>query len=297
MLAGSLLQLLRLASAVTPIFVDIHIPVSGASYDAAVAANQFLNQKLGNSEIDFKTLHTPHVTLYLTAWTCPVQDTQPLPSCVAQIEDAVASAMYDLYIPGKFGPCEISVSAPYATGTYAMMNVSDTSGCLQRYSDLIVNATYTLSEPNQTAPSWVNSLPEPERSEKIHDVKEYGSPNVFNQFQPHVSVAWSSSAAAVSAAVAALKTKPTTFRGDIVALGSVGNHGTVLQHQDLAIFNVTVRKPCDNYGTEKPCDADSVTAGGCVWCDIVDHPAFCTTKTAARQLPPPPQGPPFHCNF
>jgi hypothetical protein len=38
----------------------------------------------------------------------------------------------------------------------------------------------------------------------------YGSPNVFSQFQPHVSVGWSSDAAAVSIAVAALKTAKST---------------------------------------------------------------------------------------
>jgi hypothetical protein len=287
----ALLQLVCLV-ATGPVFVDIHIPVGGDSYDAAIEANKFLNGKLGNSEIDFQKADTPHVTLYLTAWTCPEGDAKF--ACVSQIEDAVASTMYDLYIPGKFGPCNIAVSAPYATGTYAMMNVTDTSGCLQRYSDLIVNATYHLSEPNQKAPSWVNTLPEPERSEKIHDVKEYGSPNVFNQFQPHVSVAWSSDASAVKAAVAELKTKKTTFLGDIVALGSVGNHGTVLKDKDLAIFNVTVRKPCKHFTTQAPCDADNLTAGGCVWCDVVDHPPFCTTKTNARTFEPQP---PFHCNF
>ena len=61
-----------------------------------------------------------------------------------------------------------------------MMNVTNTP-CLQRYSDLVVNATHRLSQPNQTVPGWVHTLPEPERSEKIQDVEEYGSPNVFTQ--------------------------------------------------------------------------------------------------------------------
>ena len=115
-------------------------------------------------------------------------------------------------------------------------------------------------------------------------------------------------------------------------MGSVGAHGTVLQKRDLAIYNVTIRgdaacnkqcaledarlgsarascsqaqhlrcrtttlRPCGRYTSEAPCDADNVTFGGCVWCDIVDRPAFCTTKTYARhEMPPPPQMPPHHC--
>lgn len=105
-----------------------------------------------------------------------------------------------------------------------------------------------------------------------------------------------------------------------MAMGSVGSHGTVLQHKDLAIYNVTVRgahrrhsnhariwplhaplhtslhtsqptllsahlicftgdAACNKqYTAEAPCDADNVTDGGCVWCDIVDRPAFCTSR-------------------
>jgi hypothetical protein len=45
---------------------------------------------------------------------------------------------------------------------------------LPRYSDLIVNATYQYAQPNQTAPSWVSTLPEPERSEKLKMIRQYG---------------------------------------------------------------------------------------------------------------------------
>ena len=174
-------------AAAAPFPVDIHIPVGGASYDAAVQANAFLNKQLGNEEVDFKHKHTPHVTLYLTQWSCSKTKLggggggpSGPESCTSQIEDSLASTMYELFIPGKFGPCDITLSEPYAAGQYAMMNVTNTP-CLQRYSDLVVNATHRLSQPNQTVPGWVHTLPEPERSEKIQDVEEYGSPNVFTQ--------------------------------------------------------------------------------------------------------------------
>ena len=123
------------------------------------------------------------------------------------------------------------MSMPYAAGEFAMMNVTN-SACLQRFSDTIVNVTHGFSKPNQTAPDWVYSLPEPERSEKLRYIAAYGSPNVFSQFAPHVSLAWASDALAVAAAVAALPAlPPSTFNSEVLALGAVGPHGTVLQGQ------------------------------------------------------------------
>jgi hypothetical protein len=97
---------------------------------------------------------------------------------------------------------------------------------------MLVNATHRFSQPNQRAPDWVYALPEPLRSEKLRLVALYGSPNVFSQFDPHLSLAWGPDAVSVAAAIEALPTTPpSVFVGEIVALGSVGPHGTVLQGQ------------------------------------------------------------------
>ena len=88
--------------------------------------------------------------------------------------------MPNLYPPN--GPCHVSFGTPYAAGSYAMLNVS-LDKCLQTYSDDVVLGTNSLSQPNQTVPSWVHSLPEPQRSIKTALVKQFGSPNVFSQFQ------------------------------------------------------------------------------------------------------------------
>ena len=296
MLLAVLAAVCRSAPAGAPVFIDIHLPVRGAAYSLALASNKFLNAALDNKEIDFETKHTPHVTLYLTSWTCSrgvsYSDGE---TCVQRVEDAVESTIYDMYVPGKRSPCRVKVGEPFAAGTYAMLNVT-LDDCLQRYSDLIVNSTYRLSAPNQTVPSWVRNLPEPERDEKIHDIEEYGSPNVFSQFQPHVSVGWSSNASAVADAVESLKrhmnVHTASFLGEVVALGSVSAHGTVLQHADLGIFNITDRDPCSNHVTYADCKKDNVTFGGCVWCDVVDHPAWCTTRMRAADLP---RFPPHQC--
>ena len=308
--------------------IDIHIPVAGAAYDAALAANAFLNKQLNSTGIDFSGEHAiPHVTLYLTRWSCPPAPagagagaslregasapastapggllTNPAPprTCAQTIEDAISGVKYELGKP--FGPCTLTLSAPYAAGSYAMMNVTKTA-CLQRYSDTLVNATHRYSQPNQTAPGWVKHLPEPERSEALRDIAEFGSPNVFAQFAPHVSLAWSADAAAVAAAVQALapRWRPASFVGDVVAMGSVGPHGTVLRGKDLATYNMTSRGDAGcrkRYGQNATaCNADSVTEGGCVWCDVVDRPAFCTTRYNAESFPGPPLSPPFQCDW
>ncbi len=300
------------AAGLVPVYVDIHLPVLGAARDAARRANTFLNRRLkngsGGAGIDFAGRDDPHVTRYLTAFTCPPHDggaaggghdpPRPDETCVAQIADAINNVIYALETPGS--ACNITLSVPFAAGSYAMLNVTK-DACLQRFSDTLVNATHALAEPNQTAPGWVHDLPEPERSEKLRYVKLYGSPNVFGQFAPHVSVGWSPDADAVAAAVAALPAAGDSwFRGERLAMGSVGAHGTVLTGDDFGVWNVSQRGDTGCravYAAEADCDADNVTDGGCVWCDIVDHPAFCTTTWNARSFEPPPQGQPFHCNF
>ena len=207
-----------------PVFVDIHLPVHGAAAEAAKAANDFLNARLGNAEIDLRRKHTPHVTMYLTAFSCPAAAAVAGLSCAGEIEAAIARLISTLMMH----PCELTFSAPLAAGSFAMMRVVR-SACLQFFSDAIVNATHSLAVPNQTAPAWVNDLPEPERSAKLKLVAEFGSPNVFGEFDPHVSLAWGPDAAAVAGAVDALPAvHASPSRADVVALGSVGAHGTVL---------------------------------------------------------------------
>lgn len=301
------------AAAVSPFGVDIHLPVGGLSREAAIRANRFLNARLNSSEVVLGGKDTPHVTLYLTQWSCPnpvasgggndgLRNPAPAPTCLQRIQLAIAGQIN--YLGEPYGPCTVELTEPFAAGQYAMMNVTNTP-CLQRYSDFIVNITHSLSAPNQSAPSWVHSLPEPERSEKLRDIAIYGSPNVFGQFAPHVTVAWSQDANAVSAAVAALaasgEVSTSKWSADIVTMGSVGPHGTVLAGHDLGVYNVSNLgdSACSKRYVNDPngCNADNTTDGGCVWCDIVDHPPYCTTNFNARTFEPPPRMPPFQCDW
>lgn len=275
-----------IASLDSSFVADVHLPLLGGAASAAIAANAFLSTRMAN-EVDLNSTAMPHVTLYLTEWMCDPQEH----ACKDPVNDALSGAVYGL----ATHTCSVEVGAPYAAGQFAMLNVTLTE-CIQFASDSIVNETFALAVPNQSVPSWVDSLPEPERSEKIADVKKYGSPNVFDQFQPHVTIGWASNASAVEAAIAALTFEPVTFSADVVALGTTGDHGTVLRGQDLARFNLSDLRGGCHYPTPTACDADNVTRGGCIWCDVVDRKPFCTTRVDARSHHHPPE-PPFMCDW
>ena len=180
--------------------IDIHLPVTGNAFERVLGANRYLNEQLRNSEVDFVHTDVPHVTLYLTSFSCPknstvgtggsrtsddLQSGLTATNCIELISNAVNSTVHSL--AQSFGPCDVYITNSFAAGSFAMANVS-LSPCLQTYSDAVVNATYQFIQSNQTVPSWVHDLPEPERSEKIALVQEYGSPNVFSQFQVRLEV-------------------------------------------------------------------------------------------------------------
>ena len=81
------------------------------------------------------------------------------------------------------------------------------------------------------------SLPEPERSEKIAMVKKYGSPNVFSQFDPHVTLAWNNATSCdLTTVFDELALQPASYVAGTVAIALVGPHGTVLAGTTVGSF-------------------------------------------------------------
>lgn len=69
---------------------------------------------------------------------------------------------------------------------------------------------------------------------------KYGSPNVFTQFAPHVTLGWANNTSLVASAVARLKregilAQPVRFKAEVVADGKTGDHGTVLKGNDTGV--------------------------------------------------------------
>lgn len=135
--------------------------------------------------------------------------------------------------------CSIQLQNITIQGDYGMWDVKLTA-CLQRWSDNLVSALQTYIVPNQPIPDWVLTLPEPIRTKKIDYIKRYGSPNVFDQFQPHVTLAFDHFDA-MRPAFAALNLRPRSLKPVAIGVGKVGPHGTVLRGQNLARFALRVR--------------------------------------------------------
>lgn len=126
-------------------------------------------------------------------------------------------------------------------GVYALWKIPVVP-CLQYWSDLIVNATFDLATPNQQVPSWVFSLPPDLQALKIAMVHQYGSPNVFSQFEPHVTIAADSATPQRLSDIVSSPAFPAVVaHPDVqdIAIGSAGPFGTVLRGQNLGRWNLS----------------------------------------------------------
>jgi hypothetical protein len=178
--------------------INVHVPLLAEAAEAVRAANDFLNARLGNTEIDLRRKHTPHITLYLTAWyalylfywynstdtdsdsrSCEDSSarmsvhastvdrkatvdgkarvetglaSEKALTCVQQIEAAIAEIMTDLEPP--FGPCDITLTAPYAAGTSLSLSLSPSLSLSRAlsYVDITLTSPYlslsTLPHPH-----------------------------------------------------------------------------------------------------------------------------------------------------
>jgi len=186
-------------------------------------------------DIFLGTMQQPHITLYLTEFlpnnvTC---DASGSTSSVCADLGAIAPS---LEAPPSL--CEddpVVLGALEVSGCYAMWEVVN-SPCLQAMSDRVVNATYRLAVPNQTVPDWVEDLPEPTKSEKEALIKSFGSPNVFTQFAPHVTVGYDCSACVADALAGYTPPAVAPFVPTVLGMGTVGDYGTVVLGEDFADF-------------------------------------------------------------
>lgn len=235
-----------LAAVLGMFHADLHVPLTGVAESSAIAANEFLSTQFKN-EIDLEQVAQPHITLYLTEFDCASLNSTGSFSDAACAQEIARKL--SVILPNLVDqlPCQLLVEDPYAATNYAILNVS-LSTCLQFLSDAVVNATHMYAKANQSVPEWVRSLPEPERSEKIAMVEQYGSPNVFSQFMAHVSIGFGSNASAVDHGVDNLHFESTAMDIEALVIGLVGPHGTVLRGHDLACLDLTATHVCMERG-------------------------------------------------
>jgi len=224
--------------------LNIHLKLSQQCEDVAIQANKRVSQLDQKQQIDLTAHQQPHVTLYLTDFQ--ERNYAVFSKLVEQLVQDEFVSKFDAHGNWLSGaePCEVLCEASLMrnVSTYAMWPVEN-SECIQSMSDRIVQkiSLYISDEAKTKVPDWINLLPEALKSEKIRMIHEYGSPNVFSQFSPHVTLAYDGDAKRLQDAFteAGEDLVPSCkFVVEEIAFGEVGPWGTVLRGKDKENFKL-----------------------------------------------------------
>ncbi|MDF0534147.1 2'-5' RNA ligase family protein [Shewanella sp. A32] len=109
-----------------------------------------------------------HITLYLTAF--------PDGS-----DAAIKQAVQQLSQQNQPLPL-VAKGFTVTKGNWAFIDV-ERSPALQRLADAVTLALAPLRDPNPVLPAWVKAYPD-----KLAAFERYGSPNVFQNFEPHLTL-------------------------------------------------------------------------------------------------------------
>ncbi|MBF0545507.1 MAG: DUF1045 domain-containing protein [Candidatus Riflebacteria bacterium] len=109
-----------------------------------------------------------HCTLYMTNY-----DSSKLKDIASQVEN---------YAKGVKSFDVNSLGISKTANDWLFINIAKNKE-LQSLSDELVTNLSPLRAQNQSIPAWAKNDPE-----KLEYIKKYGSPNVFNQFSPHLTL-------------------------------------------------------------------------------------------------------------
>lgn len=228
------------------IVLDIHLPLetdhvsTKCPYSQSLTSNLALRRAFDSSEcIDLLDLHVAHLTLYQAAFDLETTangttavDPKKLDRFLGALRDAAQEVLPQ---------CDVSlVPTIDMKGAYAMWPVNSTD-CLQTLSDEIVDAMAEFISRPPPVPDWIYQLPEPERTRKMGMVERYGSPNVFGEFEPHVTVSYNMNTTAIDRGAILDRfgdRMPRPCDGLIrhVAVGRTGVGGSVLRRGVIDVF-------------------------------------------------------------
>lgn len=208
-------------------------------------------QKQPAEFVDFFSLHTPHVTLYLADFDLETKTNAATPAAAHGKTTPPALNQTKLHALIKavtstvsaFDPCDVVLSGGVVeAGSYTMLNVQRTP-CLQGLSDAVVHNTKEFVRFPAVVPDWAKDDPQ-----KVRNVVRYGSPNVFQDFHPHVTVGYLEEEEGRASPVVTGRTPNMVVpagcsqAGAYVSLGRTDKGGTVLQGSIVDV-KVTVITP------------------------------------------------------
>lgn len=145
--------------------------------------------------------YQPHCTLYMTAY--PVGRQKLLAALVRKI--AKNTRQFKVNSKG------IEVAA----SDWLFLSLENNKE-LQALCDNVANSLAFLREKSDYVPEWAKSMPA-----KVECIKKYGSPNVFSQFDPHLTLLAKSDGAMLRRFKANARSKfyDKVIEGKVVAIG------------------------------------------------------------------------------
>ena len=140
-----------------------------------------------------------HVTLYLTNF-----DDKTMPAILDEVKALSAQQ----------APVPLTANGITVTSGNWVFVDTERSHELQRLADTVTMALAPLRDMNTPLPGWVSAYP----LKKAAFVR-YGSPNVFQNFEPHMTLLAAEQSAALAAVAEKMKAKPPYAEGKITAIG------------------------------------------------------------------------------
>ncbi|ODN42641.1 2'-5' RNA ligase family protein [Piscirickettsia litoralis] len=164
----------------------------------------------------FKQGYLPHITLYLTGYPATTLD-----SLKKQVKR----------LASRWSPFAVKFDRLQPTKNNWLMLQVKNSRKLQRLADEVTLAAEPLRAANPKLPNWVLKYPN-----KLEAFKRYGSPNVFSNFQPHITILAKSNQSQLTNFMSRFGEhfKPAQVKVLGIGIARVNNNGQVIK--ELAIY-------------------------------------------------------------
>lgn len=189
--------------------IDIYAIPSSPVVDAVAKASSDL------AKYGMTTFHARgqavHVTLYLTRYPA---------SAEPQLKAAIANAVKDCRT------LPLAVEGTERTASNWLFLRVKHSAELQRLADTVTLAAEPLRDHSIGPPAWMREYPE-----KLPAFERYGSPNVFMQFEPHLTLLANETNPRLSSFMADMEKAPPAAMGEVegVGIGIVDGNGQVVK--------------------------------------------------------------------
>ncbi len=180
--------------------INVFAVVSPEIEDAFKDAARFLEQTEGIVSFPLEGLQV-HCTLYMTQYP-------------EGIKEEILKKVSEMANTTKAFPVN-STGLEITSGNWFFMNL-DRNRNLQTLSDKIVETLSQIRAKSDFVPAWAKSFPA-----KLEYIAKYGSPNVYTEFNPHLTFTAPSDGEKLKRFVENHKDKPfaKTLEGKVVAIG------------------------------------------------------------------------------